>query len=234
KGVPFSAAVAYLIAGPIVNPVTFASTGMAYLWDWKIAVIRLLCGYGIGVLLSLIAGKLYPGKSALNYKFLDNNEHPSSCSCHNCNHYDHHHEKQPLSKRAVQAVNHAIDDFLGVGQYLIIGAFAAALAHTLIPADTFVKLSNSPEISIVLMMGLAGVLNLCSEADAFVAASFRYILPLASQMAFMVFGAMWDLKLAALYMSFVKKGAFIVLSILIILSVLTTMIILHHSMAVSV
>ncbi|MBD3168604.1 MAG: hypothetical protein GF307_03905, partial [candidate division Zixibacteria bacterium] len=47
KGVPFSAAVAYLIAGPIVNPVTFASTGMAYLWDWKIAVIRLLCGYGI-------------------------------------------------------------------------------------------------------------------------------------------------------------------------------------------
>jgi hypothetical protein len=49
-----------------------------------------------------------------------------------------------------------------------------------------------------MMMGLAIVLCLCSEADAFVAASFR-TLPAASKLGFLVLGPMLDFKLYFMY-----------------------------------
>ncbi|WP_019155926.1 permease [Robertmurraya massiliosenegalensis] len=44
------------------------------------------------------------------------------------------------------------------------------------------------------MMGLAFILSLCSEADAFVAASFEQIVRPESILAFLVFGPIIDLK----------------------------------------
>ena len=77
------------------------------------------------------------------------------------------------------------------------------------------------------MMVLAVVLNLCSEADAFVAASFRGTLPISAQMAFMVLGPMFDIKLAAMYLSFVRKRAFALIVALMCLLVFVAMMIFH-------
>ena len=49
-----------------------------------------------------------------------------------------------------------------------------------------------------IMMGLAILLCICSEADAFVAASFTNM-PAASKLAFLVLGPMLDLKLYLMY-----------------------------------
>lgn len=69
------------------------------------------------------------------------------------------------------------------------------------------------------MMLLAILLNLCSEADAFIAASFRNLVPLSAQMAFMLIGPMFDLKLLLMYQGFFKKKAIIILSALILVIV---------------
>ena len=53
-------------------------------------------------------------------------------------------------------------------------------------------------LSIVLMMGLAVALCLCSEADAFVAASFVTLRP-SAKIAFLVLGPMLDFKLYFMY-----------------------------------
>ena len=57
------------------------------------------------------------------------------------------------------------------------------------------------------MMALAFFLSLCSESDAFVAASFTAFGP-SAQLAFLVFGPMIDLKLGALYVGTFSKGFF--------------------------
>ncbi|WP_236645780.1 permease [Brevibacillus sp. VP] len=44
------------------------------------------------------------------------------------------------------------------------------------------------------MMGLGFIFSLCSEADAFIAASFSNTFSKGSLLAFMVFGPMIDLK----------------------------------------
>jgi uncharacterized membrane protein YraQ (UPF0718 family) len=49
KGLPLSAAIAYLLGGPIVNPIVAASTALAYAFDWRIVILRLSLGYGIAV-----------------------------------------------------------------------------------------------------------------------------------------------------------------------------------------
>ncbi len=57
--------------------------------------------------------------------------------------------------------------------------------------------SGSPWLSVLFMAGLAVLLAVCSEADAFVAASLTGFSPLA-RLVFMVVGPMVDLKLIAL------------------------------------
>jgi uncharacterized membrane protein YraQ (UPF0718 family) len=59
------------------------------------------------------------------------------------------------------------------------------------------------------MMVLAVILSICSEADAFVAASFQSSLPLSAQMAFMVLGPMLDLKLILMYLGVFRKAAIV-------------------------
>ncbi len=88
--------------------------------------------------------------------------------------------------RCFAALQHACDDFLDVGRFLVIGAFVAALARTTIGIDALRDLFASPWVAIIGMMGLAVALNLCSETDAFIAAGFRGLLPDTAQMAFMV------------------------------------------------
>jgi uncharacterized membrane protein YraQ (UPF0718 family) len=58
KGIPFSAAVAFLLGGPIVNPIVFGSTVVAYSMVPDIAVIRLVLGYIIAVFIGFMAGHL--------------------------------------------------------------------------------------------------------------------------------------------------------------------------------
>ena len=41
KGLPLSAAIAYLLGGPIVNPIVAASTTLAYAFDWRIVILRM-------------------------------------------------------------------------------------------------------------------------------------------------------------------------------------------------
>ena len=135
-----------------------------------------------------------------------------------------------LGNRLLSAINHGADDFLDVTQYLVMGAFIAGLLQTTISRSAFVELAASPVFAIPLMMVLAFVLNLCSEADAFIAASFRGILPISAQMAFMVLGPMLDIKLIIMYLGVFRKRTIVALSLSVVAAVLLVMFLLHALM----
>jgi uncharacterized membrane protein YraQ (UPF0718 family) len=246
KGVPFSVAIAYLLAGPIVNPIVAASTAVAYAGDWLIVAARLVSGFAVAVCVALVIDEFYPGFNALLPKWRDvatdddATEEPCVCG-HDHEHpaHDHHDHGDadqadappavppPLPSRLGHAAAHAADDFLHISQFLIVGAFVAALCQTSDVRAGLVGLADTPAASILVMMVLAIVLNLCSEADAFVAASFRQTLPLSAQLAFMVLGPMLDLKLIAMYASFVRRNAIILISILMCVLVFAMMLSLN-------
>ncbi len=250
KGLPFSAAIAYLLGGPIVNPIVAASTALAYAFDWRIVVLRLSLGYGIAVAIGLLMGRLFTSAEAIKdigapFKInaLSGGSHPIPLE------HTHHETRSEKSQPFIVITNpagnamdggcgcshppqhgwvdktraaftHAMDDFLAVGHYLVIGAFIAALAQTYIDRSSFLSLTAVPVLSVVLMMALAILLNLCSEADAFIAASFQGLMPMPAQMAFLLTGPMFDLKLLLMYQSVFTRRVIVVLATLILATVL--------------
>jgi uncharacterized membrane protein YraQ (UPF0718 family) len=84
----------------------------------------------------------------------------------------------------------------------------------MISIETFHNLMATPWLAILLMMVLAIILNVCSEADAFIAAGFRGSLPASAQLAFMVLGPMLDIKLLLMYMTVFRKKVIIALACL--------------------
>lgn len=249
KGLPFSAAIAYLLGGPIINPIVAASTALAYALDWRIVILRLALGYGIAVAIGLIMGRIFSSVPAIreNGCGADGNDSPCGCAdlpathdhaagcCHQngfesmadraqfsacgCGHLQTRPSESWVDKTG-SAFIHAMDDFLAVGHYLVIGAFIAALAQTYIARSNFLVLSEIPLLSVVLMAALAILLNLCSEADAFIAASFQGLMSVPAQMAFMLTGPMFDLKLLLMYQSVFRRRAIVVLASLILAAVL--------------
>lgn len=227
KGLPLSAAVGYLLGGPIVNPVVALSTTLAYGLDWRPAALRLALGYAIAVAIGLLMGRLFNRQSALA------DGGPETCpdaAC-GCGHAhgdcpvlcdDPGHAPAPTSGRMAKigaAWRHAADDFMAVGHYLVIGAFIAALAQTFIARANFVEVAGHSLVAVAVMMTLAVLLNLCSEADAFIAASFRGLIPLTGQMAFMLTGPMLDLKLLLMYRDLFRTRAILCLGVLIVVAV---------------
>ena len=93
-------------------------------------------------------------------------------------------------------------DFLTAGGFLIIGAATAATLQTVVPRSVLDGLAGSGPLALLALGVLAVVMAICSEADAFVAASLKQFSP-AAQLVFMVVGPMVDLKLISM-----QAGAF--------------------------
>jgi uncharacterized membrane protein YraQ (UPF0718 family) len=67
----------------------------------------------------------------------------------------------------------------------------------LVPPIWLARLAGSPVLSVLALAVLAVVLSICSEADAFVAASLSQF-SLTARLAFLTVGPMVDLKLFAM------------------------------------
>jgi uncharacterized membrane protein YraQ (UPF0718 family) len=76
------------------------------------------------------------------------------------------------------------------------------------------------------MMGMAIFLCLCSEADAFVAASFTKLVP-AAKVAFLVLGPMMDFKLYFMYTRVFKRRLIWTIITSVIVQVFVYSLILH-------
>jgi len=106
--------------------------------------------------------------------------------------------------RVKQTMFHAADEFFMMGKYLIAGAFIAALIQTLLDRSLLQSLGSNEYSATFVMMAFAYVLSLCSEADAFVAASFASTFTTSSIIAFLVYGPMIDLKNTIMLLAFFK------------------------------
>lgn len=227
KGAPLPVAIAFMLANPILNPLVILSTRLAFpnaphlVW-WRVGL-----GYGVAVgaaaILALVArrpGPAYllsagPGWAA----YYDGTLLPvapigeGACDC------GHDHGRQSRWERIWHLFSHAGDEFFSVGRYFIVGAFLAALAQTFISRNLLEAVGQGPVLSVVTMMAFAFLLSICSEADAFVAATFASTFSPGSLLAFMVFGPMSDVKNTMMMLSVFQRGFVVALNgILILLS----------------
>ncbi|CAN2254255.1 putative permease [Bacillus subtilis] len=202
KGVPLHAGVAFMLTAPIINPIVLFSTYIAFGNRWSVVFYR----GGLALAVSVIIGII------LSYQFKDNQLLKPDEPGH------HHHHHHTLLQKLGGTLRHAIDEFFSVGKYLIIGAFIAAAMQTYVKTSTLLAIGQNDVSSSLVMMGLAFVLSLCSEVDAFIASSFSSTFSLGSLIAFLVFGAMVDIKnLLMMLAAFKKRFVFLLITYIVVI-----------------
>jgi uncharacterized membrane protein YraQ (UPF0718 family) len=175
RGVPTAAALAFLLAAPAINPVVLVATAVAFAGRPEMVAGRFLAS----LLASVVVGWcwLRIGRADLL----------------KIRHRSHEHE----GTRGQVLLATAGHDFLTAGGFLIIGAATAATLQTVVPRSVLDDLAGSGPLALLTLGLLAVAMAICSEADAFVAASLKQFSP-SAQLAFMVVGPMVDVKLVAL------------------------------------
>ncbi|MGE8203094.1 permease [Heyndrickxia sp. NPDC080065] len=191
KGVPLHAAIGFMITGPIINPIVLFSTFIAFGNSWKMVLYR----SGLSFAVALIVGFI------LSYQFKDSQLRNKANDHH---HHDHDHGTGILGKLK-GTIQHSIDEFFTVGKFLILGAFIAAAMQTFVKTSTLTSIGHGEYSSSIVMMGLSFILSLCSAADAFIASSFQSTFALNSLVAFLVFGAVFDIKNTLMMLSVFKS-----------------------------
>jgi hypothetical protein len=175
RGAPAAAALTFLLSAPAINPVVLVATAVAFPGRPEIVLARFLAS----LLASMVVGWLWAsfGRDALLGRARRGHLHEGS--------------------KLEVLLGTAQHDFLNAGGFLIIGAATAATLQTAVPKSVLDGLAGNGPLAVLALASLAVIMAICSEADAFIAASLKQFSPTA-QLAFMVVGPMVDVKLIAL------------------------------------
>lgn len=179
KGVGVPVAMAFLLAAPAVNPVVIVSTLVAFPGMPEMAFARFAGSFLVSVLVGWLWIRAGRGIT------LESLAH------------EHAHRKGwPGFLDSVHR------DLIATAGYLVLGAMIAAAVNAFAPRSALDSLGSHAILGVLTLAAFAFVVALCSQTDAFVAASMTSFSPTA-HLVFLVVGPAMDVKLAA-----IEAGAF--------------------------
>jgi hypothetical protein len=174
-GVRPAAALTFLLSAPAINPVVLVATAVAFPGRPAVVVARFVASLVAATVVGLVWARF--GRDELLGRVRRS----------------HGHHGRRLSVLAATAQH----DLLQAGGFLIVGAATAATLQTAVPRSILDTVAGSGALALLALAALAVVMAVCSEADAFIAASLTQF-SLTARLAFMVVGPMVDVKLIAL------------------------------------
>lgn len=202
KGYTVSDSMTFLLAAPILNPVTIITTHQAFGFDDGILVARLVGGFLIANLLGWLFS-LHPQPMSLLTPAFE-----KSCAV------------VPSGVQPTK-VQRSVDLFVRESSVLmpalIIGSLVAGLIQVVVSRDTLVQLGSDPLWSVVAMMILAFVISICANVDAFFILPFATTFLPGSIAAFLILGPIIDIKMLALLRTTYRTGTLIQISTVVVL-----------------
>ncbi len=175
RGVAPAAALAFLLSAPAINPIVMISTAVAFPGQPEVVLARFLASLLTACIVGWIWIKL--GKGNLL-------KPPRAYVEGSASRWE--------TFRAT-----ATHDVLHAGGFLVLGAMVAATINVLLPESVVTAVADRPWLAVLALAIFAVVVSICSEADAFVAASLTAF-PMTARLAFMVVGPVVDIKLIAM------------------------------------
>ncbi|MFD0699055.1 permease [Paenibacillus sp. GCM10027628] len=207
KGMPVYIAVVFILTGPIINPIVFAATFMAFRNHPSMAYSRMGLAFAVAAVIGVLL-----------YRFVKSN--PLRLSRAHFSNQESLEGHQHQGNKFTSFFVHASDEFFEMGKYLVFGSLLTAIIQTFMQRESLVAIGQGPVSSHLFMMGFAYVLSLCSTSDAFVASSFQTTFTSGSLLTFLVLGPMLDFKSTLMMLSVFKAKFVLVLSVLVAITVL--------------
>ncbi|WP_104199748.1 permease [Cryobacterium sp. Y29] len=184
KGLTVAEAMTFLLAAPILNPITIITTYQAFGWENGILVSRIAGGFLIANLIGWIYSR-HPRQEALL-----TSQFQAACASKG-----EHHAAAGKLQRSVRLFTKETSAMMPA---LFIGCAIAGAIQVGIPRDVLVTLGTNPVWSVLALMALAFVVSICSNVDAFFVLSFGATFLPGAIVAFLVFGPMIDIKMLVL------------------------------------
>jgi uncharacterized membrane protein YraQ (UPF0718 family) len=240
KGLPLGTCVAYMLAGPIINLIVISSTAVAFGphgIGTEMVTLRVGLGFVVAVTTASIVQAQYrkygnslltplaapqPAKAAPAPENSDQPQvHPSEFRAG---------ESRPLFQRIGNIAETSLHDFIDIMVFLTLGACLAGAIKVWGPSQDEIQTLSSgyPALTILGMMGMAVAMCLCSEADAFVAASFTTLHP-SAKIAFLVLGPMFDLKLLLMFTRVFRRRLIATIVVTVVIQVFVYSMIVHYT-----
>ncbi|WP_303974770.1 permease [Streptococcus merionis] len=192
KKVPAYTAIPFLATAPVINPIVLLATFTAFGNSWRFTLLRALGAILVALTLGILLG----------FVKHDSIMRPDRKTIH-----EHDFSQLHGWRKIFQSLIQAIDEFFNTGRYLVFGCLFASIVQVYVPTRVLLSISTNPLMGILLMMLLAFLLSLCSEADAFIAASLLSSFGMAPVMAFLVIGPIVDVKNLIMMTSYFKTKA---------------------------
>lgn len=179
KKVPSYTAVPFLATAPIINPIVLFATYSAFGNSIRFLILRFVGATIVAIALGVMLAFL------VDDNILKEDAKPT---------HFHDYSDKKWYQKIFLALAHAIDEFFDTGRYLVFGTLIASAMQIYLPTRVLTTIEHSPITAILVMMLLAFILSLCSEADAFIGASLLSTFGIAPVMAFLLIGPMIDIK----------------------------------------
>jgi uncharacterized protein len=203
KGMPMGVGVAFLLAAPVMNPIVFASTYIAFGWGGVLVgrfVLTAMIALAVGLVFSYTAQPINVLKP-VSLAPVGGGSHDLQAQTN-------------VWAGLMNAFSVATDEVFEMGRYLIIGSLLAAGMQTVLSQEVLLSLGQGPVISVLVMNALAFVLSVCSTVDAFLALAFAGTFTMGSILSFLTFGPMVDIKSMLMFMGVFRARVVVYLVVL--------------------
>ena len=184
RGFTPAESIVFLLAAPILNPITIVTTYQAFGWDNGILVARIVGGFVIANVIGWMFSRHPAPETILTERFA------AACRIDD--------EHRHTERRTVKSVDLFVRETSSMLPALFVGAAIAGIVQVAVSREVLVELGGNPVLSILTMMVLAFVISICSNVDAFFALSLGGTFMPGSIVAFLTFGPMIDVKMIAL------------------------------------
>ena len=201
KGFSVSESITFLLAAPIINPITIVTTGQAFGFDSPIFIGRIVGGFVIANVVGWLFSR-HPDQDSLMT--------PSFAA--ECRLPDAHEAGETRWKRSIEIFQHESATIMPA---LFLGSLVAGLVQVAVPRAVLLNLGSNPVWSILAMMALAFVISVCSNVDSFFILPFANTFMPGSITAFLVFGPIVDIKMLTLMRTTFTTRVLVVLTVVV-------------------
>lgn len=203
KGLTPAESLTFLLAAPILNPITIITTVQAFPGDSTIVWTRAIAALLIANLVGWIFSAYKKQSSLLTEEF--------AATCETSQHAH--------ARSKIQESTRLFARELGVIlPALFIGALVAGCIQALVPREVLLSLGGNLVISVLVMMLLAFIVSICSNVDAFFALAFSSTFSVGSIVSFLVFGPMIDVKMLSLMRTTYRPRVLIQVALIVLLA----------------
>jgi uncharacterized protein len=204
KGFTPGESLTFLLAAPILNPITIITTQQAFPSDPTILFARIAGGFLIANIVGWIFSTSRKPDELLTPAFAKTCEVAYQDSDH----------RRGKVKRSLEVFAGEANAMLPA---LFVGSFAAGLIQVALPRSVLLGLGGHVVLSVIVMMLLAFVISICANVDAFFALAFASSFTTGAIVSFLVFGPIVDIKMLNLMRTTYKARVLAMITLITLL-----------------